>query len=110
MQSLTTIKAKSQEGLTHLTNLIQQQPPEVQLWGVVGVAAVVGGVVVTAGAKGVLAIVGTLASPPIALTIGALGGGAIGWAFMQKQTTSATTVPVATAPVLTDLAEATAAV
>lgn len=110
MQSLTTIKTKSQESLTHLTATIQQQPPEVQLWGVVGAAAVVGGVVVAAGAKGILAIVATLASPPIALTIGALGGGAIGWAFMQNQTASATAQPVATAPVLTDLAEATAAV
>ena len=110
MQSLTTIKTKSQESLTHLTATIQQQPPEVQLWGVVGVAAVVGGVVVAAGAKGVLAIVATLASPPIALTIGALGGGAIGWTFMQNQTASTTAQPVATAPVLTDLAEATAAV
>lgn len=109
MQSLTTIKTKSQESLTRLTATIQQQPPEVQLWGVVGAAAVVGGVVVAAGAKGVLAIVGTLASPPIALTIGALGGGVIGWAFMQNQAASATTLSVATAPVLTDLAEATTA-
>lgn len=110
MQSLTAIKTKSQESLAHLTATIQQQPPEVQLWGVVGAAAVVGGVVVAAGAKGVLAIVATLANPPIALTIGALGGGAIGWAFMQNQTASATAPAGETAPVLTDLAEATAAV
>jgi len=110
MQSLTTIKTKSQESLARLTATIQQQPPEVQLWGVVGAAAVVGGIVVAAGAKGVLAIVGTLASPPIALTIGALGGGVIGWTFMQNQTASATAQSVEMAPVLTDLSEATAAV
>lgn len=109
MQSITTIKTKSQESLARLTDSIQQQPPAVQLWGVAGAAAVVGGVVLAASAKGILAIAGTLASPPIALTVGAIGGGVMGWTFMQKRTASATAQPVPTAPVLTGLAESTAA-
>ncbi|MEZ4678308.1 MAG: hypothetical protein R2932_29245 [Caldilineaceae bacterium] len=27
----------------------------------------------------------TLANPPVALTVGAIGGGALGWNWMQKQ-------------------------
>lgn len=98
MQSLTTLKAKSQESLSRLADTVKQQPPEVQLWGAVAAAAVVGGVVVAAGAKGVLAVVGTLAVPPVALTVGALGGGFLGWSFMQKQTAQVAVQPVEAAP------------
>ena len=94
MQSLTTLKEKSRESLTRLTDAVKQQPSEVQLWGTVAAAAVVGGVVVAAGAKGILAVVGTLASPPVALTVGALGGGFLGWSFMQNQTAAAKAQPV----------------
>lgn len=85
MQSLTTLKTKSQESLARFTDTVQQQPSEVQLWGTVAAAAVVGGLVVAATAKGVLAITGVLASSPVALTVGAVGGGLIGWSYMQKQ-------------------------
>lgn len=98
MQSLTTLKAKSQESLSRLTETINQQPSEVQLWGAVAAAAIVGGVVVAAGAKGILAVVGTLAAPPVALTVGALGGGFLGWNFMQNQTSSMVAQPVEGSP------------
>lgn len=100
MQSLTTLKAKSQESLNRLTENVKQQPPEVQLWGAVAVAAVIGGVVVAAGAKGVLAVVGTLAAPPVALTVGALGGGFLGWNFMQNQTAPMAAQPVEVPPTM----------
>lgn len=100
MQSLTTLKAKSQESLNRLTETVKQQPPEVQLWGAVAVAAVIGGVVVAAGAKGVLAVVGTLAAPPVALTVGALGGGFLGWNFMQNQTAPMAAQPVEVPPTM----------
>ncbi|MEZ4735971.1 MAG: hypothetical protein R3E79_53455 [Caldilineaceae bacterium] len=93
MQNLTTLKVKSQESLNRLVERAQQQPPEVQLWGVVAVSAVAGGIVVAAGAKGLLAVVGTLAVPPVALTVGALGGGILGWSFMQNQTAATAEQP-----------------
>lgn len=96
MQSLTTLKEKSQESLTRLTDTVKQQPPEVQLWGAVAVAALVGGVAVAAVAKGVLAVASTLASPPVALAVGAAGGGLIGWTFMQNQATAPAAQPVET--------------
>ena len=98
MQNLATLKAQSQESLSRLTATVKQQPPEVQLWGVVAAAAVVGGVVIAVGAKGVLAVVGTLAAPPVALTVGALGGGFLGWSFMQSQAVEMTVQPVETTP------------
>jgi hypothetical protein len=48
-------------------------------------AAVVGGVTVAAVAKGVMAVVATLATPPVAVTVGALAGGALGWSFVQSR-------------------------
>jgi hypothetical protein len=86
MQSLESIKDKGQESLNRLVDLGKSQPAEVQTWSVTGGAAVAGALAVMAVAKGVLAIVGTLANPPVALTVGALAGGAIGWSFMQKST------------------------
>lgn len=98
MQSLTTLKTKSQESLSRLTDTMKQPPSEVQLWGVVAAAAVVGGVAVAASAKGILAIVGTLALPPVALTVGAVGGGFLGWRFIHNQTADATVQPVEATP------------
>ncbi|MFN8495341.1 MAG: hypothetical protein U0350_47525 [Caldilineaceae bacterium] len=83
MNSLTPVKTKTQESWQHLVDTAQQQSSEVQKWGVVAVSAVVGGLVVAAGAKGVLAIVSLIAAPPVALSAGALGGGALGWSYMQ---------------------------
>jgi len=84
MQSLETIKNKGQENLNRLVDLGKAQPPEVKTWGVTGGAALVGAMALTAVAKGVLAVVATVASPPVALAVGALAGGAIGWSLMQK--------------------------
>lgn len=110
MQSLTTLKTKSQENLNRLVESAKQQPPEVQLWSVVALSAVAGGVVVAASAKGVLAIVGTLAAPPVALTVGALGGGLLGWTYMNKQTPAAAEQPVEAAPIAPDVTDAAVAV
>ena len=84
MQTLTTVKTKTQEGLTRLVEVGKQQPPQVQLWAGTAAAAVVGGIAVAAVAKGVLAVVALLSAPPIAFTVGALGGGALGWSLMQQ--------------------------
>lgn len=97
MQSLTTMKDKSQASWNRLVEAGKQQPEERKVWGVTIAAAVVGGLALAAVSKGVLAIVGTLAAPPVALTVGALAGGAVGWSFMQNQPTEA--APATVAPV-----------
>lgn len=86
MKNLETLKTRGQESLAHLVDLGKQQPEQVQYWGVTVVAALGGALALAAVAKGVLGIVGTLANPPVALTIGALGGGVFGWSFMQQYT------------------------
>lgn len=99
MQSLETIKSKSQESLNHLIDLGKSQPPQVQTWGVTGGAALVGAVALAAVAKGVLAIIATIANPPVALAVGALAGGVAGWSFMQtpKSTEESAAVEMSTA-------------
>lgn len=93
MKNLEGLKSRSQESLTHLADLGKRQPPEVQTWSVTAATAVVGALAVAAAAKGVLAVVGTLAYPPVALTAGALGGGLFGWSFMKQQTKSQDRAP-----------------
>lgn len=101
MQSLTTIKDKSQQSWNRLIETGKQQPEERKLWGVTIAAALVGGVALAAVSKGVLAVIGTLAATPVALTVGALAGGAVGWSLMQNQPETAV------APVVAPTAEAT---
>lgn len=84
MQSLESIKTKSQENLNRLVELGKSQPSEVKTWGVTGGAAVVGALTLAAVAQGVLAVLATLANPPVALAVGAVAGGALGWSLMQQ--------------------------
>jgi hypothetical protein len=84
MQSLETIKSKSQENLNRLVELGKSQPAEVKIWGVTGAAAVGGALALSAVAQGVLAVLATLANPPVALAVGAVAGGALGWSWMQQ--------------------------
>jgi hypothetical protein len=107
MQSLNTIKDKSQQSWNRLIETGKQQPEERKLWGVTIAAAVAGGVALAAVSKGVLAVVGTLAATPVALTVGALAGGAVGWSLMQNQPDAAVTPVVApTAEAAMPVAEA----
>ncbi len=100
MQSLTTIKDKSQQIWNRLLEASKEQPEERKVWGITIAAAVVGGVTVAAASKGVVAVIGTLAATPVALTVGALAGGAVGWSLMQNQPEAAL------APVVAPTAEA----
>jgi hypothetical protein len=84
MQSLESIKTKSQESLNRLVDLGKSQPPEVKIWGITGGAAVVGAMTVAALARAVLVIVATVANPPVAVAVGAVAGGIVGWSLMQK--------------------------
>ncbi|MCB0063645.1 MAG: hypothetical protein KDE19_16090 [Caldilineaceae bacterium] len=85
MQNLESLRNRGQETVSNLIERGKQQPDEVKLWGITAAAGVGGALTVAAVAKGVLAIVAALATPPLALTIGAVGGGALGWTWMQKQ-------------------------
>src|SRR2546421_706323 len=84
MKNLEAIKTAGQERIHHLVDLGKQQPSEVQTWGVTAIAAVAGGLILVAGAQVLLALVATLASPPVSITVGAIGGGALGWRGMQR--------------------------
>ncbi|MEZ4707683.1 MAG: hypothetical protein R3A44_10775 [Caldilineaceae bacterium] len=85
MQNLTALKNKGQESIANLIEQGKQQPDEVKVWGVTAAAGLGGAVALAAAAKGILAIVSTVANPAVALTMGAVGGGALGWSWMQKQ-------------------------
>ncbi|MFZ4664534.1 MAG: hypothetical protein ACOYNY_46505 [Caldilineaceae bacterium] len=100
MQTLTAIKDKSQQSWNRLVEAGKDQPEERKVWGVTIAAAVVGSVALAAISKGVLAVIGTLAATPVALTVGALAGGAVGWSLMQNQPEAAV------APVVAPTAEA----
>jgi len=105
MQTLETMKSKSQESINRLVDLGKQQPEQVRTWGVAAGAALAGALALTAVAKGVLGVVATLANPPVALSIGALAGGVLGWSFMQKPQSDA---PMGAEAVAVDINQAVA--
>lgn len=86
MQTVETIKQRSQKTVNNLLEMGKDQPEEVKTWGATAGGAVVGAVTLAAVAKGVVAILSTLTAPPVALTVGALGGGLLGWNLMKEQT------------------------
>ena len=88
MKNLTDLKTAGQENLNRLVDLGKQQPQQVQTWGITAAAAVAGAVALAVTAQGLLAILATLAAPPVALAIGAIGGGVAGWSFIQSQKTA----------------------
>jgi hypothetical protein len=85
MQTLENIKTTSQERFNSLRQKGKEQPDDVKVWGVTAGGAVVGALAVTAVAKGVVAVLSTLAAPPVALTVGAVGGGLLGWNYIHKR-------------------------
>lgn len=112
MQNLETLKNKGQESFSSLLERGKGQPEEVKQWGITAAAGIGGALAVAALSKGVLAIVATLASPPVALTVGAVGGGALGWNWIQKQNKAAAdssdaAVDTTMAAAVTDSAPAT---
>ena len=88
MQTLETLKTRSQAGVTSLVEKAKEQPAEVKTWGVTAGGAVVGAITVSAIASGILAVLATLAAPPVALTGGAVGGGLVGWNYMRSRQTT----------------------
>lgn len=116
MQTLETVKVRGQASLANLVEKAKEQPDNVKTWGATAGGAVVGAVALTAVASGVLAVLATLAAPPVALTVGAIGGGLLGWNYMRaRQTTpppftppAETSGPVADTPVVAPFVESAA--
>jgi hypothetical protein len=76
MQNLNNLKAKGQAGVNRVVELGKEPPGKVKTWGVTAGAAVAGGLALT--------VLATVATPPLALAIGAVGGGAWGWRRMHR--------------------------
>ena len=85
MQTLETMKSRSQAGLTSLVENAREQPPAIKKWGVTAGSAVVGAFALKAVSGGVVALLSTLTVPPVAMTLGAVGGGLLGWNYMRNQ-------------------------
>jgi len=80
---VSNIKDKSQATMSTLTGFGKEQPEDVKLWGVTAVAGVAGALGIAAVTKGVLAVIATVANPFVAVPVGAIGGGALGWSYMK---------------------------
>ncbi|MEZ4868146.1 MAG: helix-hairpin-helix domain-containing protein [Caldilineaceae bacterium] len=100
MQTLETIKSRSQASFASLRERVQERPDEVKTWGVTAGGAVVGAVALNTVTSGVLAILSALATPPVALTVGAVGGGYLGWNYMHNRLAAESGVTLADDPVV----------
>jgi predicted flap endonuclease-1-like 5' DNA nuclease len=85
MQAVETVKTRSQEGFANLVAKVQTQPDAVKTWSVTAGSALVGALTLATTANGVLAILASLAAPPVALAVGAVGGGLLGWSYIHNQ-------------------------
>ena len=99
MQTVETIKTSGQVRFTNFAEKAKAQSQDAKTWGVTASGALVGAAVVAATTQGVLALVALLAAPPVALTVGALGGGFMGWRYMRRrQCIGLVAPPTASAP------------
>jgi len=80
---VSNIKEKSQNTVSTLFSFGKDQPEDVKLWGVAGAAGIAGALGIAAVTKGVLAVVATVANPFVAVPVGAIGGGMLGWSYMK---------------------------
>ncbi|MCE7986264.1 MAG: DUF4332 domain-containing protein [Caldilinea sp. CFX5] len=85
MQTVETIKTDSRARFTYFGEKTKVQPHDPKLWGVTAGGALVGAAAVAATTQGALALFALLAAPPVALTVGALGGGFMGWNYMRRR-------------------------
>ena len=90
-QEMNTPQEKEMGASSNSAQSNKNQATNLQTWGVTGVAAVAGGVVMAVAARGALVVLAALASTPVSLTIGAIGGGLLGWRYMQRARQSSAT-------------------
>lgn len=95
MQTVETLRSRSQTGITSLVDNAEEQPSSIKKWGVTAGSAVVGAVALKAAAGGIIALTALLMAPPVAMTLGAVGGGLLGWNYMRNRQT---TPPLSVSP------------
>ncbi|MCB0083447.1 MAG: hypothetical protein KDE47_21045 [Caldilineaceae bacterium] len=81
MQTLEMLKSQGQANLNKVLGRAKERPEDVKVWAVTAGSAAVGAVAVNAAARGVVAILAAITAPPVAMTIGALGGAYWGWQY-----------------------------
>ena len=83
-QEMNTQQDKEKDASLNSAQSDKNQAADLQTWGVTGAAAIAGGVVMAVAARGTLVVLAALASTPVSLTIGVIGGGLLGWRYMQR--------------------------
>ena len=102
VQIAEMVKNKSQTYGVNLLEKARAQPHALKTWEVTASAAFVGAVAMAATAPSLLALLSLLATPPVAMTVGGVGGGVWGWYYMRKhQPSRAGSTEKATAPCTT---------
>lgn len=100
---MAAVETNKQNGLTNVITVLERvsvQPVAVKTWGVTAGSALIGATAMAVSAQGVLALATLLAMPPLAVTVGALGGGLLGWRYMRNQQAKPVGRAVATSPCL----------
>lgn len=82
MKNLNSI---GEQVVTQIKQLDTPQVGAIPSWGVTAAAALSGGIALNIAARGLLAVVATLTSPPVALSVGAIAGGFFGWRYTQRR-------------------------
>lgn len=99
MQTVETSKTRAYERFADFLAKGKTQTDEVKTWGVTAGGALVGAAVVASAAQSILALFAWLTAPPVALTVGVLGGGFIGWNYMHRcQVSGSVVAPTTVAP------------
>lgn len=85
MQAVETIKKSRLAYVANGLEKGQGEPAVIKTWGITAGGALVGAATVAASAPRLLALATFLATPPLALTVGALGGAVLGWRYMRER-------------------------
>lgn len=95
MQQLNELKDKSQQGLAQAVDAGKKQASKAKVLGVTAGSAVLGGVALTIAAPPLIALTSTLAAPPVALAVGAVAGGVLGWRIVRGKAGRTNDTPAA---------------
>lgn len=99
MQIVETSKTGGQVNFAGFRQKEKAQSGDFKTWGMTAGSALVGAVMVATTTQGILSLLALLATPPVALTVGALSGGFMGWNYMrQRQMSDAGARPTTVAP------------